>query len=539
MRKLSKAEIVQLVQENGIADYTNLYKVVPSVTAPYTLGSVRADVQQAGLDRLNKYRALAGIRLVEINNDYTKYAQSVSVVNAANNVMSHFPAKPSGMQDDLYNNGSNGACKSNIACFYGYTPAEGPLSLSVDIWMNDSNDHNIATLGHRRWALNPSMASTGFGCATATDGTVHTTMYAFDNAATIADYDFISWPPSGYMANDTEFFTTEHAWNVTLNNQKYDISDLSQIKVTIKNSDGKSWVFGNKNNSNGFFNIDTDGYGSASNSIIFRPAGITEYKGTYTVTIEGIKTKTNSLTTLTFKVEFFSAKNYKNTQSETTQTTTVTETTATETQTQTTSVPKETTPIETTTVQQEKIITGDANDDEKVNASDARLALRFAAKLESPTKKQALAADVIKDGKLTASDARKILRVSAKLENFEIPEFFAEQTVQTTNAETTTVSESTQITTAATETTTSEAPNSDKSKTTETSTTAVITTIAQTTKNEHTTKTHNEETTYVYVTPTGKKYHKSTCRTINEAKNALICEAAKEKGYDACKVCKP
>lgn len=491
MKKLSKAEIVQLVQDNNITDYTNFYKITPSVTAPYSLGSVRADVLQAGLDRLNAYRRLAGINPVEIKNEYTNYAQAASVTNAANDIMSHYPAKPSGMPDSLYNTGAYGACRSNIACYYGYTPATGPVSFSVDMWMNDSDSHNIAALGHRRWAINPTMAYTGFGCATSADGTVHTAMYAFDTTASRPDYDFVSWPPSGYMANDTEFFTAEHAWNITLNRLKYNTTDLSDVKVTLKNAAGKTWIFEGKNTDSGFFRTDSNGYGSDANAIIFRPDGIEEYKGVYTVKIEGLKTRDNSSAQITFKVEFFSTKNYKPSQSEKTTQTTTTSITVTEKQTQTTTVPVKkpttTTQIETTTALQQKLLTGDATDDNRVNAADARLTLRFAAKLESPTSRQTLAADVTKDGKITAADARKILRVSAKLESFE-------------NAE-------------------------------------IVITNQTSEKTE--TKTHHEEKELVYVTPTGKKYHKASCRTIGEATTTLSCNNAKEKGYDACKICQP
>ena len=490
MQKLSKTEIVQLVQDISITDYTNFYKVTPSVTAPYSLGSVRADVLQSGLDRLNAYRRLAGLNPVDIKNDYTNYAQAASVTNAANDIMSHYPAKPSGMQDSLYNNGSYGAGRSNIACYFGYTPVTGPVSFSVDMWMNDSDSYNIAALGHRRWALNPAMANTGFGCATSANGTVHTAMYAFDTSATVYDYDFVSWPPSGYMADDTEFFTTEHAWNISLNKQKYNTSDLSQVKVTLKNSKGKTWTFSGKSNNNGFFNTETGGYGRDANAIIFRPDGIDTYKGVYTVKIEGIKARDNSSAPITFKVEFFSAKNYKPSASEKTTKVTTTKVTTTkattEKPTQTTTVPAEkttgTTVIESTTAQQIKILTGDANNDNRVNAADARLALRFSAKLVSPTKEQTLAADVTNDGKITATDARKILRVSAKLENFEKAEIIIEK---------------------------------------------------------QTTPTHNEDSAKVYVTPSGKKYHNASCRTIGEATTVLSCSEAKAKGYDACKVCQP
>lgn len=62
---------------------------------------------------------------------------------------------------------------------------------------------------------------------------------------------------------------------------------------------------------------------------------------------------------------------------------------------------------------------GDLNGDNKVTAADARFALRFASKLDTPTEVQAKLCDVDGNGKITAADARKILRVAAKLDEFE------------------------------------------------------------------------------------------------------------------------
>lgn len=61
---------------------------------------------------------------------------------------------------------------------------------------------------------------------------------------------------------------------------------------------------------------------------------------------------------------------------------------------------------------------GDINADGKVNAADARLALRGAAKVDVLEGEAFYAADVDADGKITAKDARKILRVAAGLETF-------------------------------------------------------------------------------------------------------------------------
>ncbi|MCR5689018.1 MAG: InlB B-repeat-containing protein [Clostridiales bacterium] len=59
---------------------------------------------------------------------------------------------------------------------------------------------------------------------------------------------------------------------------------------------------------------------------------------------------------------------------------------------------------------------GDVNLDGKVDATDARLALRAAAKLDTLEGQAFLNADIDGDGKIDATDARRILRAAAKLE---------------------------------------------------------------------------------------------------------------------------
>lgn len=82
-----------------------------------------------------------------------------------------------------------------------------------------------------------------------------------------------------------------------------------------------------------------------------------------------------------------------------------------------TTKPQETTKTdETTTENTSSVLKGDVNGDGKVNAMDARLALRIAARLDVPTDIQKMASDYNGDGNINAMDARLILRKAARLE---------------------------------------------------------------------------------------------------------------------------
>ncbi len=44
---------------------------------------------------------------------------------------------------------------------------------------------------------------------------------------------------------------------------------------------------------------------------------------------------------------------------------------------------------------------------------------------------------------------------------------------------------------------------------------------------------------YVYITKTGKKYHKGNCRYLKKSKIKITLEEACKRGYTPCRVCKP
>lgn len=55
----------------------------------------------------------------------------------------------------------------------------------------------------------------------------------------------------------------------------------------------------------------------------------------------------------------------------------------------------------------------------------------------------------------------------------------------------------------------------------------------------NTTTTNNNTTQTVYITKTGKKYHREGCSSLSKSKISISLSDAKAKGYTACKNCKP
>lgn len=104
-----------------------------------------------------------------------------------------------------------------------------------------------------------------------------------------------------------------------------------------------------------------------------------------------------------------------------------------------------------------------------------------------------------------------------------------ETTTTSLAASTTTVTEApTTTTSVAPTTTTTEAPTTTTEALTTTSE-APATTI---------TKSQDQEIP-VYITRTGAKYHRGSCRYLSKSKIEISLTEAKAQGFGACKVCKP
>jgi len=52
-------------------------------------------------------------------------------------------------------------------------------------------------------------------------------------------------------------------------------------------------------------------------------------------------------------------------------------------------------------------------------------------------------------------------------------------------------------------------------------------------------RTEQPKTQTVYITRTGKKYHRDGCRYLVKSKVPITLKEAKQQGYTPCKVCNP
>lgn len=281
----TQEEITAYFEDAGLADTGDVsYSAQPSAVAPYKLGALSDKTENDALKMLNWVRFIAGIPSnVTLNKSYSELAQGAALGCAANNKLTHFPAQPSGMSDELYELCAEGGASTNIAWNYG-SPANAVLG-----FMDDSDWSNIDAVGHRRWCINPAMAQTGFGQVGA-----YSAMYSFDGQNEEGyDYEAVLWPAA---TMPVELFYADEAWSVSTQ-----LADFGEnITVTLKRlGDGKTWFFSGER-ADGDYYLNNDPY-SSYDAIIFRPNNLNDIADgdSFQVTVAG------SLQTKTYPVNFF------------------------------------------------------------------------------------------------------------------------------------------------------------------------------------------------------------------------------------------
>ncbi|WP_276356244.1 S-layer homology domain-containing protein [Cohnella caldifontis] len=298
---------------NPKADIERPFLTAPSVTAPYKAGKLKADYIRDGLNAVNFYRWISGLPAdVAAADELNVKAAYGAVLLASKGVFEHEQERPDDMDPDFYDIGLASTSTANIYASYGYD--NHILFASVEAYMEDSDTDNLDRLGHRRWILNPPLKLTGMGLAKGTNGFSYTALQVFDDSRKEnVDYHYIPYPARGAFPIEVMKPTT--AWSVSVNPDEYDLPSRSAVKVTLQRlRDGKTWRLGSGlsrvTESGNYLGVETSGYGTGP-AIIFRPANVGAYKAgdVYRVRIDGLKRNDGDAATITYKVEFVSAKN--------------------------------------------------------------------------------------------------------------------------------------------------------------------------------------------------------------------------------------
>jgi hypothetical protein len=268
-------------------------KKLASIVSP---DDKNVDENTEALRKLRAYRYLAELPYEDVTLDVNYNKMCVAGARLCEKIgkADHKPKNP-GLPEDEYKLAFKGTSQSNLAVGYR------KMVEAIDGWMEDSDEGNIATLGHRRWCLSPALQKTGFG----REGE-YSAMFTFDaSRKKIPNYDMICYPARGYMP--IEYFGASHAWSVTLNPKKY--------KAPAKGYEPKVYVANDKGLKTGdplplnCKNVDRLSFG-VPNCIIFRPEKLVLKAGArFVVELEGIQpTAAQKAVTLSYVVEFVSGK---------------------------------------------------------------------------------------------------------------------------------------------------------------------------------------------------------------------------------------
>jgi len=358
----------------------------PSFTSPYIAGKLTNNSLDNGLKTINFVRYLAGLDNVIYTTANNTAMQNGLLINIINREISHTPQKPFDMSDDMYQSGYWANSHGNLYWSKGLPQNDDILVGAIKNWLNDSDASNIRQLGHRRWILDPSMVSTGFGIITFED-TAHAGMIAcndYDQRNFNQQRDVVYWPSPG--AFPFEFFGTNVPWSISLNSVKYDKSKTSSIKVTISDEFNNAETF---SAGNGNLYVETSLYGMDFCISFLPKSAVTNRKGgSYHVRVEGLVIKPDYYlpSILDYYVSFFSLD----------------------------PVPIKATRT-TVSSQQTIILLGDVDQDGKVTVKDTAAIQKHTAKMIFLTGKAAAAADSDRDGKITVKDATIIQKYMAKI----------------------------------------------------------------------------------------------------------------------------
>lgn len=285
----TQSQIKSYLKSSGVSLYADTtYSKAPNTTAgSYDPGCLSTATLQNSLAAVNLVRYIAGLKYdVTLDSSYSKMAQATAFINYLNGDIDHYPSRPDGVSDELYNLGYAGGQETNLG-----KDCSNFGQCLINGYMCDSRpDSNLSCVGHRRWVLNPSLGKIGVGQVNWSYA-----LHCHDMSRSATETR-IAWPSQNMPL---EYFASDYPWSVSTGAPE----NISSVKVTLtRASDNASWTFADGASDDGYFNINNDDIGP-SGCIIFRPAEITYNDGdVFNVTITGTTAGTISYTVSFFKL---------------------------------------------------------------------------------------------------------------------------------------------------------------------------------------------------------------------------------------------
>lgn len=218
-------------------------------------GSINPDYQRATIQRVNWYRAMAGVPAsVTLSTANSAKAQKAIFMMSANNLLTHYPTPDLKFYTA---DGAEGALSSNMGLGYNGVDA-------IDAYMKDVGVTNAAA-GHRRWMLFPGTKTLGTGDVPSE--TVNGQRLWGGNALWVMDADyygnrpqvrdgFVAWPNRGFVPYQTVFAR----WSFS-----YPDADFSQAQVIVSHKGSQIQI-----------RTETVSNSAGENTIVWQMPGIEE-----------------------------------------------------------------------------------------------------------------------------------------------------------------------------------------------------------------------------------------------------------------------
>ncbi len=235
----------------NIAAYPT-YATKPNIRAPYAPGRLSSGSIQQVMNALNFARYVAGISSnITCDAGLSEYAQAAALVSAANGMINHYPSKPSGMADALFQKGYKGASSSNLGYGYPY-PAN-----YVMLYLDDPGSNNRGADGHRRWLLCSALSKVGVGHVYEDGSTGYNAMYVIDKSSSDS-YTDVAWPAR--LMPTCLFSDPETDWSLITDVGALG-SDASIAVQVVRRRDGKAWNLTQRDSQNGRVYVNRVNYG--------------------------------------------------------------------------------------------------------------------------------------------------------------------------------------------------------------------------------------------------------------------------------------
>ncbi|MFA7488287.1 MAG: hypothetical protein WCY72_09415 [Lysobacteraceae bacterium] len=265
-----------------VADaYINTYLPQGSVAigwsgnvASCNAGTTSTQYRQATIDRVNYYRAHAGVpgTVVLYGGSEASGTQQAALMFSANNTISHFPPASWSCYSS---GGATAAGKSNIAISWGYNAAAGPNA--VDLYMDDSGLGNEA-VGHRRWILYPPQVRMDSGTIPnqGAQAAANSLWVIGGFGSRPPTPNGVAWPPRGYVPWQV-LPSSSNRWSFSWPN-----ANFSGASISMKRNGAALGTPVKETPASGF----------GDNTLVWEPQGVSYGNPgvdvTYTVTISGI-----------------------------------------------------------------------------------------------------------------------------------------------------------------------------------------------------------------------------------------------------------